>query len=161
MERKTNDRKGITQSTERDNYFFVRDYIQKPSLTAAQIKEKVKAIFCESGVNGDIEESFSKPYYNIEMVLMDFNKSGWGYHERTLLNTLQEELNEWLLIEISKVNEEFFMSEKYADGFADFGGEIENEIMIDIFDEKTYITTAEWKQLLLEAKNESILKNKE
>lgn len=141
----------MMNNQEREKYFYVRDYIQKPTLTAAQIKEKVKSILCESGVNGDIEESFSKPYNDIEMVLMDFNKSGWGYYERTLMNTLQDELNVWLLIEISKVNEEFFMNEKYADGFADFGGEIENEIMIDIFDGETYITIAEWKQMLVDA----------
>ena len=138
----------MMNNQERENYFYVRDYIQKPTLTAAQIKEKVKSILCESGVNGDIKESFSNPNNDIEMVLMDFNKSGWGYYERTLMNTLQDELNEWLLIEISKVNEEFFMNEKYADGFANFGGEIENEIMIDIFDGETYITIAEWKQML-------------
>ena len=134
---------------------YLRELIEIPTFTSEQIKEKIKSILGECGVEGDVEQAFLSDYdddeFPIEIALHRLNKSGWGKFEHSLSDILNEQLEEWLLINIRNLNPEL-QEDKFEDSYAESMGEIVNELLQDIFDEETYITRAEWKSLLNENK---------
>lgn len=135
---------------------YSRELIEIPKFTADQIKNKIKSILDKCGVEGDVEQSFLSDYtdeeLSIDFALSNINKSGWGKFERSLYDDLYEQLDEWLRTIFCNLNPELF-NEEYFDAYSESESEIIYDILLDIFDEETYITRAEWKSLLNENKN--------
>lgn len=135
---------------------YLRELIEIPTFTGEQIKEKIKSILGKCGVEGDVEQAFLSDYdddeFPIEIALHGLNQSGWGKSKHSLSDILNEQLEEWLLTKICNLNPEL-QEDKFEDSYAESMGEIVNELLQDIFDEKTYITRAEWKSMLIENKN--------
>ena len=139
-------------------YFYVRDHINKPILTAEQIKNNIQRFLIGRGVDGDftdIDKAFSQDFDEIAIVLNCFNKSGYGRYEETLYNQVINYLDGWLFVEVRNINPEFASDDNYSDGLSDWGYEIVNDYISDIMDGETYITINEWKTMLLKAQQES------
>lgn len=125
------------------NYLYVRDNLQEPTLTKDEVKDKIKTILESCNIKctpDELNEYFSNGY-EIETTLSDISNS--------LYENLYEEISGWLWLKVVADNPQFSANEKYQDGLTDFGYDWINDAILDIFDESTYITIEEWRDMIL------------